>query len=128
MFWKKRKDKTPNDIIEYLEAADDAYMDAFETKDVSAFSKYCTRDVAYFVRDLVLSDTEQVFGLKRYRHREWCLVSDGDVIRVYFKKITHDPVEVIHRIAIAIADDISEEWTLERQDSRYVITDIRRLE
>lgn len=126
MFLFKKKNKT-NDIIKYLEKADDAYMTAFETRDVSEFSKYCTRDVLRQVKEMVMSGDDIYLGLDRYRHREWFLVKEGNTVKVYFKKITHDPVELVHKIAVAIADNISEEWTLLDAPSGYVITEIRRM-
>lgn len=118
--------RASSDIIRFLDQADDAYMLAYTSKDVREFAKYCTSEVLRELTEEVMSGKELYFGLKKYMHRSWCLEKDGDVIKVYFKDVTHDNVEVIHKIAIPVGDRISETWTLETSGKSYIVTEIRR--
>lgn len=125
MFFFKKKHAS-SDVIKFLENADDAYMLAYTSKDVRSFEPYCTAKVLREVTEDVMSGKEVYFGLKKYMHRSWCLVKEDDIIKVYFKDVTHDNIEVIHKIAIPVGDRVSEEWTLEPSGKSYVVTEIRR--
>ena len=120
--FKPKKSK----VISFLEEADDAYILAYKTRDVKEFAKYATQPVVRELMESVLSADPIYFGLQRYRHRTWNLVEDGNTIYVYFKDVTHDNVEIVHKIAIPVADSISERWTLSKDNNKYIVTDIRR--
>lgn len=123
MFWRKKNNKS--DVICFLEKADDAYIDAFQYDDIRLFQEYATVKVLREIDDMLKSKNQISFGLKKYRHREWKLVKEGDVFKVYFKNITHDNLELSHKVSVSLADDISEIWTIEPNNKTYIVTDIQ---
>lgn len=121
----KKKDKGNSDVIAFLDEADDAYMQAYITQNPNVFAKYATLEVLRYVTEDIMSK-QHYFSSKRYMHRDWLLQREENVIYVFFKKVTHDNISLAHNISIPVGDDISERWTLSVDNSKYVVTDIRK--
>lgn len=117
--------RKPN-IITFLEEADEAYIIAFKTKDVSTFSLYAESRLTRQIKEKVLSGSEIHFGIKRYRKREWTLIEEKDNKLIYDKLLTHDSVEFIHNICFPLGDSLHEIWEIDIKDNKYKVSSIRR--
>lgn len=113
-----------NKVIGFLSDADDAYMLAFEAKNIKPFAPYADPAVCTALLQEILSGEDRFFGSSKLRKREWKItLDDGRVIQAV-KSVSHAPVHAGKGISIPLGDHITQVWDV-RVDGKNAFKVIR---
>ena len=97
-------------VIGFLDKADDAYMLAFDSKNIKPFAPYADPAVCTVVLQEILSGEDRYFGTSKLRKRSWEIVlDDGRTVRAV-KHVGHEAINCGHGLSIPLGDQISQEW------------------
>lgn len=117
LFGFGKKDAAPkvqgaNKIVSFLNAADDAYMLAFDSKNIKPFAPYADPAVCAAVLQEVLSGEDRFFGTSKLRQRTWSIVlADGRQVTAV-KTVGHEAVRCGHGLSIPLGDTIQQQWDI----------------
>ena len=101
--------KKKTTVVGFLDKADDAYMLAFESKNIKPFAPYADAAVCTAVLQEILSGEERYFGTAKKRKRSWEVVlDDGRKVRA-IKCVCHEPIKC-GSINIKLGDDVVQAW------------------
>jgi hypothetical protein len=107
--WKK-KQRPPVSLVGFLNKADDAYMLAFESKNIKPFAPFADPAVCTAVLQEILSGEDRYFGASKLRKRSWdVILSDGRVVRAV-KNVGHEPINCGRGISIPLGDTVTQVW------------------
>ena len=120
----KDKSSNPNDLFKFLDKADDAYMKALESKNLTYFQPYASLAVLRRLQNRMKAE-EPYFGLARYRKRTWSIVSVTQELYTIEKNLSHDNIKVTTTVIIPLGEDVHELWTVEQVGGKFTVTDIR---
>lgn len=127
MFGKSKKSKVT--LIGFLDQADDAYMLAFESKNIKPFVPYADSTVCTAVLQEILSKKDQCFGASKLRKRSWEVVLDDGRIVKAMKHITHEPIKCGRGLSIPLGDPVSQAWDISVNDvPQFQVIKIRRVQ
>lgn len=117
--------RIPKRLKEFLNNADDAYMLAYATKNVTPMIPYADPAVCTALLQEILSGEEQYFGTSNLRNRKWSYVKmNGSTIQVV-KELKHTPLSCGRNMAIALADAVDQFWDIRvDEDGSYKVTHI----
>lgn len=127
MWLFKRKSDKASHLGTWLKTVDRAYTDAAETMDISSVAEYMTRSLAMRVFETVRHGDKEYQGLSRYCHVSWKKESEDREHVVMLKTVKYDHIKVTRGITAPVGYDYKERWTIEKQASAYILTDIRRI-
>jgi hypothetical protein len=112
----KKKHENPPTVISFLNKADDAYMLAFESKNIKPFAPFADPSVCTAVLQEIFSGKDQFFGASKLRKRSWAVtLNDGRVIRA-IKHIGHIAINCGHGIFIPLGDKVCQAWDVSVND------------
>lgn len=109
LFGGKKKLGGPK-VIGFLSDADDAYMLAFEAKNVAPFAPYADPAVCTALLQEILSGRETAFGSSKLRERDWSVVLDDGRLVQAVKSVSHKPIKAGNGISISLGDCIQQVW------------------
>lgn len=110
LFGGKKKPAGGSRVIGFLDRADDAYMLAFESKNIKPFTPYADPAVCTAVLQEILSGEDRYFGTSKLRKRSWEVVlDDGRVVRAV-KHVGHEAINCGRGLSIPLGDQISQVW------------------
>lgn len=113
LFGNRKNRKVPTAetrLIGFLEKADDAYMLAFESKNIKPFTPYADPAVCTAVLQEILSGEDRYFGTSKLRKRSWEVVlDDGRTVRAV-KRVGHVAINCGRGVSVPLGDDISQAW------------------
>lgn len=110
----------------FLNQADDYYIQAFQRSNIEYFLPYCTVSLAMSLNNRIIYCNDKVFGLKEHRRRVWTIVSINEDSLVVQKNITFDTIkERGKRGYITYADPIRENWTIGVNPSRFQVLEVK---
>ena len=114
------------DYTDFLNEVDEYYMRAFSTRAVNRLlSPYLTRECIVKVSRKILSGRERYFGAEKFRRTSWVLLCKGvDEWRIK-KVVEFDKIRVAGQVAISIAPDYVEEWSVDFRSKPYQVKDIQ---
>lgn len=126
MFGKSKKTETT--LIGFLDQADDAYMLAFEAKNIKPFVPYADASVCTAVLQEILSGREHCFGAPKLRKRSWeVTLDDGRVVRAV-KHVTHEPIKCGRGLSIPLGDPVQQAWDISVDNvPKFKVIKIRRV-
>lgn len=128
----KKKNKTPvNEIVRFLNDANEALMLAYMQGDISAVTKYFTYPYLDVISEDLRSgvDLTQELGLAKYRVITWSdPVAVNDKEYTSHKSLRHKDVKIRGLIDIPVGDNVDEMWYVISTAKGYFVTDIRRLD
>ncbi len=119
----RSKPKGGSRLIGFLSDADDAYMLAFEAKNIKPFAPYADPAVCTALLQEILSGEDRFFGSSKLRKREWKVtLDDGRVVQAV-KCVSHAPISVGRGVSIPLGDSIKQVWDVrvEGKDAFKVI-------
>ncbi len=119
----KPKPKGGSRLVGFLSEADDAYMLAFEAKNIKPFVPYADPAVCTALLQEILSGEDRFFGSSKLRQREWKVtLDDGRVVQAV-KSVSHAPISVGRGVSIPLGDSIKQVWDVrvEGKDAFKVI-------
>lgn len=97
-------------VVGFLSEADDAYMLAFQSRNIKPFTPYADPAVCNALLQEILSGEDRFFGSSKLRKREWKVtLDDGRVVQAV-KCVSHTPVATGHGLSVALGDAISQTW------------------
>jgi len=97
-------------LLGFLDKADDAYMLAFESKNIKPFVPFADPAVCTAVLQEILSGEDRYFGISKLRKRSWDIVlDDGRVVRAV-KHVGHESINCGHGISIPLGDQLCQVW------------------
>ena len=98
-FVRQQEDKSvagSSRVIGFLDKADDAYMLAFDSKNIKPFAPYADPAVCTAVLQEILSGEDRYFGTSKLRKRSWEIVlDDGRTVRAV-KHVGHEAINCGH--------------------------------
>ena len=107
---KPKRSAGSSRVIGFLDKADDAYMLAFESKNIKPFAQYADPAVCTAVLQEILSGEDRYFGTSKLRKRSWEVVlNDGRVVRAV-KRVGHEAINCGRGLSIPLGDQISQAW------------------
>jgi hypothetical protein len=110
----------------FLNQADDYYIQAFQRSNVEYFLPYCTVSLAMSLNNRIIYCNDKVFGLKEHRKRSWRIVAINEDSIVVRKDITFDTIKDRgKRGYITYADPIHEHWTIGVNPSRFQVLEVK---
>lgn len=105
-----RRGKKYTDVVGFLDQADNAYMLAFESRNIKPFTPYADPAVCTAVLKEVLSGEGKYFGASKLRKRVWEVVlDDGRVVRAV-KHLSHVPINCGRGLTIPLGDSETQAW------------------
>lgn len=124
LFTKKKT--SPSGMLAWLNAADNAYSLAFQTKSIVPFQEYVTRDLAVDLIDKIRAGEKAYAGLDRYKHVEWYKEKSTDETITFIKDVHYDHVKFSQGIVAPVGDDHKERWVV-KLTTPLCVTEIRRV-
>lgn len=110
LFGSKKKAAGSPRVIGFLDEADDAYMLAFESKNIKPLTPYADPAVCTAVLQEILSGEDRYFGTSKLRKRSWKVVlDDGRVVRAV-KSVGHEAINCGRGLSIPLGDQVSQAW------------------
>lgn len=109
---KKEQSSQPGSgkLVGFLSDADDAYMLAFEARNIKPFAQYADPAVCTAILQEILSGEDRFFGVAKLRQREWKVtLDDGRTVQA-IKLVSHKPVKVGRGVSIPLGDTIKQVW------------------
>lgn len=97
-------------VVSFLDLADDAYILAFESRNIKPFAPYADPAVCTAVLQEILSGEDRFFGSSKLRKRQWEIVlQDGRTVQAV-KTTSHAPIDAGGGIKIPLGDATSQAW------------------
>lgn len=121
---KKLYSGISQDLYDFLEAADNAYIQMYQSKSIKTFTPYASRELLYNLADMLPEADLRLFGSDKYRRREWLLVDNSSVFFRVKKQVTYKNIELRSGIKVALGDDMEEVWTVTRVNNKYCVMNI----
>lgn len=97
-------------VIGFLNKADDAYMLAFESKNIKPFTPYADPAVCNAVLQEVLSGEDHYFGAAKLRNRTWQVTLDDGRVVSAVKTVSHEAIKAGRGISIPLGDSVTQVW------------------
>ncbi|WP_027088422.1 hypothetical protein [Cohnella panacarvi] len=113
-----------DELYRFLEYADDGYILAHETDQISFFSPYASPAVCHAVMDRIHHSPAKMFGTRSLRIRTWRVCKAGDGYYLVRKNITHRTVQAKQGLRIALGDDMEEVWKVSVRPDGYRVEDV----
>jgi hypothetical protein len=114
----------PEELLRFLEYADDGYILAHETNQISYFSPYASTAVCHAVMDRIQHGTSKMFGTSSLRIRTWSVCKVGDGYYILRKSITHRTVLAKQGMRLALGDDMEETWKVTVRPDGFIVDDV----
>ena len=106
----KSKGSGNHKVLNFLSDADDAYILAFEARNIKPFAPYADPAVCNALLQEILSGEDRSFGSSKLRKREWKITLDDGRIIQAVKSVSHAPLDVGKGISISLGDSITQVW------------------
>lgn len=114
------KPKVKNDeLIEFLESADDRYLEALETKDITLITSFVTLELYRELRENWEERSAVIVGPPRYRIRKWLLIRQDPTASIYRRSVNYKDVN-IKGIRLAVGDSLVETWQVSSRDRKVI--------
>ena len=132
MFFGRRKTKTntnlPDDLLDFLEKADEAYMIAYDARNVDDLKKYMTRECVIKVSRLA-SETggARYFSTDKFRETLWSIKNQGMGTLTLIKTVTYKNIR-INQSYMKVSNDYAEVWSLQFTPSGWIVVNIEDCE
>ena len=129
MFGFGKEEASPglsSSLIRHLNEVDELYMHAYGIKTTHALYPYLSVECVQVVNRYVFQLGGRYFGSPKFRDTEWTLLEQAGSILTLLKEVTFDKVRVGRAVSVAVADNYSEEWTVDVSDkSKPMVTMIK---
>ena len=114
-----------DNLIAFLEEADNAYVRAYQYRAISELARYTTRDFAIEMQQKITYYNDKIWGAPSHRRTAWSIVSTDGVVITVRKELTFKKVKY-GRMLVKIGDDCVEYWKIvyDSGDKCYKIHDI----
>lgn len=113
-----------DELLDFLEKADDAYILAHESTQIGKFGKYATEEVCHEMMESIFKNPSRMFGTRKSRRRTWNVVAHDPEWVVVRKQLAHAPVKIGRGVYVALGDDVEEIWTIACSPDGYRIVDV----
>lgn len=113
LFGKKKDGAGGSRVIGFLSDADDAYMLAFDSKNIKPFTPYADPAVCNALIQEILSGEDKFFGSSKLRKREWKIVLDDGRIVQAIKCVSHTPISAGRGVTIPLGEPIKQTWDVQ---------------
>jgi hypothetical protein len=124
----KRNGLLPDQVLEFLDKADKAYMESYKTQSVRSFRDYAARDCEVKIAQSVRSGVPRYFGSEKHRTTTWTLISQTASRLLVKKEVVFHNVRVGGSLSIHIAEDYNELWEIEIGDEQtYQVKQISKM-
>lgn len=100
-------------VVGFLSEADDAYMLAFDSKNIRPFAPYADPAVCNALLQEILSGEDRFFGSSKLRKREWKVVLDDGRTVQAVKCVSHAPISVGRGVSIPLGDTVKQAWDVQ---------------
>lgn len=107
---KSRKVAGGSRVIGFLDKADDAYMLAFESKNIKPLTPYADPAVCTAVLQEILSGEDRYFGTSKLRKRSWEVVLDDGRVVQAVKRVGHEAINCGRGLSIPLGDKVTQAW------------------
>ena len=126
-FGKKKQNKVKDSLIEFLNTADDSYMNCLKYKDITLFQDYCCDELATKINDILADNPDFQIGIANYRKRQWTVIEHECFFYAYQKDTTHDNITINRTLSVPLGDEFHEVWKIrEILEGKYTVIDIIR--
>jgi len=114
-----------NELIAFLEEADNAYIRAYQYRSLSELLQFITRELAIEMQQKITYYNDKIWASPAHRLRTWTIVSAEEQIITVRKELTFKNVKY-GRMLVKIGDDCVEYWKVisDGSDKRYKIHEI----
>lgn len=113
LFGKKKDKAGGSRVIGFLSDADDAYMLAFDSRNIKPFAPYADPAVCNALLQEILSGEDKFFGSSKLRKREWKIVLDDGRIVQAIKCVSHTPINAGRGVTIPLGEPIKQAWDVQ---------------
>lgn len=120
----KTREQLDGELLEFIEKANDCYIDVHSNEDVSRFIRYANETVITELEDQIAYGSKVLFGIKRYRDRSIEIVQEDGLFYIAKISIKHRNIKLDKSIAISVGEDIAMIWKIRRTDNRFQVIDI----
>lgn len=115
--------KMDQKLVNFLNEADDAYMQSYSTNRLEIFAEYATQELCSVIEEEMEFGEKKLFGTVSSRSREWYLLNSNKCDYTVKKILTHKRIKQ-RTVSISLGDSIEETWKVEAVDKRYQVSDI----
>lgn len=119
-----RPEGISQELYEFLEKADDAYILTHETAEISCFSKFANSSVCNEVLEAIYKNPAKMFGTRNYRDRTWSVIEQRRNEMILRKEIVHRAIEVKKGISITLGDHLIEYWKISLKPSGFLVEEV----
>jgi len=116
-----------DELLAFLEQADDAYMLAHMTACMNDFGRYAAGTVCHVLMDDLFKKPPKMFGTRKHRRRSWSVVAHDPQWILVRKRLWHEPVKAGRGFYIPLGDEMEECWTIVCRADGYQIVDVKDL-
>lgn len=110
-------------LIKFLNEADDAYMQGYNTNRLEVFAEYATQELCSTIEEEMEFGEKKLFGTASSRSREWYLLNASQYDYTVKKILTHKRIKQ-RAVSISLGDSIEETWKVASIDKTFQVCDI----
>lgn len=114
----------PKDLTTFLKQVDGLYMASYSLKSTRDIARFLTPAYRHKLTTVICGINARYFGDEKYRRTTWSLVSEEPDRYVVNKDVKFDNVKVAGKLAIQVASDYKETWTVIK-GSNYLVDSIK---
>lgn len=118
-----KNDKINRKLLEFLDKADDAYMEGYSKSKMELFADYMTPELCEIICEEMEQGGKKLFGPKNARERKWYLLEGGKDNYKLKKILTHKKLKQ-GTVSISLGDCIEETWSVATRNDSYIVLDI----
>lgn len=119
----RKKKKSP--LVQFLDKADKVLLYVYETGDLRAFYAYCNPTFVGTLEDLYRRNRYKLFGVERYRVREWNITYENGPLLVVHKTMYHIPTKLTKSLVYTLGETIEETWYINKGSGQYKIEGVK---
>lgn len=110
-------------LVNFLNEADEAYMQSYNTNRLEIFAEYATPELCSVIEEEMEFGEKKLFGTASSRSREWYLLNASKCDYTVKKILTHKRIKQ-RTVSISLGDSIEETWKVEEVDRSFQVCDI----
>lgn len=132
LFKKKQKpveesneNSLPQDILEFLDEADNRYIRAYETRNLPCLKDYFTRECIIKLGPIIANTASlRYFSNSKFRVTDWTLSEKNGEVWSVTKSVTYTDIRVAGSMRMKVSNDYVEEWTLYVTDDEVLVSNV----
>ena len=113
------------DLMSFLEEADELYIRAFETRSIGILKNHFTRECCLNISRWIVNEaSSRFFGDKKFRNTTWKMVENENNKYVIIKTCVYKDIRLTLSRTMKVSEDYKERWTVQVTPEEYFIQSV----